>query len=417
MLGNDLLGYEMSWKEKAKEFYRKAAFKIVEYGSPLLMMLPSFGSAKTMTGSDAADSQGIRKTDRYETPVSAVVANDAKIYSPDIYQDVRLLDEAKVAEAIAQMNFKDVLDKGLISSEDIKAYHFTADDFKQMAPGELGRKLEKVFASKSLGRPRGDCLTGVRSAVAKAWHYDIWTHSGRACEWPERVAESDMPVVFLGEVKVKEVNGELQDYGNIRRQDLKFVQYALVGIDGNKSKSVNAQPAGHITFVRPVYDENGKLLKSDGLCDGREDFTKVVDQKIGGGQRRYGNKAVVMVPNDSKISEGLAQYITEKVMERYSNAVEVCKLLETEDNTLEKYLKPVYGQVLPDYVASVQARASRRQSAASGKSAEERVEAARAKLQLSSSGQNLIARQQNYQQKNNAYVRMVQSRLGRGEHS
>lgn len=414
----------MSWKEKAKKLYQKVAYEVMKYGAPLLMMLPSFGKAGPMSDSMTEDGSSQKKGNKYENVISASqtganILSERMVYNPDAYLDIRSLDENKIAQALSEMSFGDVLAKKLITEKEIKNYPFTAEDFKQMAPGELGRKLEKVFASKHLGRPRGDCLTGVRSAVAKAWNYDIWTHSGRACEWPERVAESDMPVVFLGEVNVKEVNGKLQDYGNIHREDLKFVQYALVGIDGNRSKSANAQPAGHITFVRPVYDESGKLLKSDGLCDGREDFTKVVDQKIGGGQRRYGHKAVVMVPNDSKISEGLAQYITEKVMERYSNAVDVCKLLEAEENTLEKYLKPAYEQVLPGYVASVQARAPRRQTAEKSaapvlKSAAERVETARARLHSSSSE---IARKENRRQENNTYARMVQSRLSRGEHS
>ena len=54
-----------------------------------------------------------------------------------------------------------------------------------MKSGSLGKLLEDGFNAKKLGRPKGDCLTGVRQMVAARWGYNIWTHSGMAREWPE----------------------------------------------------------------------------------------------------------------------------------------------------------------------------------------------------------------------------------------
>lgn len=327
----------MSWRDKVKEYYQRAAAKVVSWGGSALLLFP----ATTSAHSDAESSMNQKKVDHIEANIAADDVSAEKhslVFNPTIYQPMSRLDVDKVTEAVAQMSFAEVLEKGLITEKDIQEYHFSAEDFKQMKPSALGKKLETVLARTATGRPRGDCLSGVRKAVAKAWKFDVWTHSGEAKEWPQRVAETDMPVVFLGKVSVVNKDGQLEDKGNIKREDLKYLQDALVVIDGNMAKHAEAQPAGHVSLVTARFDAKGNLLRTESRCDGLEDYAKVVDTKIGGGQCRYGNEAAVMVPNDTQISAGLADYVAQKLIERSDNALDICRAIDKEHSDTEKYL-------------------------------------------------------------------------------
>lgn len=344
----------MDWKQKAKKLYDKVACGVVRYTAPLLMMLPSFGSARSAPSENKDDAALNPK--KYETTITQDTAESSAnfhpiLYNPEVYQDINRLDMEKVTEKVSQMTLGEILQKRLISQEQLQAYQFSDEDFKQMKPGKLGQKLKSVLEKSCKGNPQGECLTGLREGVRKAWGYNVWTPSGLAKDWPESVAESDMPVAFLGKVIVEEgKDGELVNQGNIKLQDLLYLRAAIAVIDGN-NRNVNGkqQKAGHISLVNAVIDEHGNRVATISLCDGRENYETVVNKKIGGGKRRYGNIVTVMIPNDVQLSKGLAEYVVQKMLERTSNAVELCAMISPQEDILHKYLKNPYEQVIPGF--------------------------------------------------------------------
>ena len=344
----------MDWKQKVKKIYNKLSHGVVRYAAPLLMLLPNVGSVRSATNNDSDGA--VLKQQKYD----AAIATDATqkdnllrpvLYNPNTYQDINSLDLEKIADTISQMTFGEILQKGLISQEQLQAYQFSADDFKQMKPGKLGGKLKSVLEKECRGSPQGKCLTKVREGVGKAWGFDVWTPSGLAKDWPESVAKSNMPVVCAGRVVVKErKDGKLEDHGNIKLQDLLYLRAAIAVIDGN-SRNVNGkqQKAGHVSLVDAVLDEHGNRVATISLCDGRENYETVVNQKIGGGKRRYGNTVTVMIPNDVQLSKGLAEYVVQKMLERTSNAVELCAMISPKEDVLHKYLKNPYEQMVAQF--------------------------------------------------------------------
>lgn len=267
----------MDWKQKAKEFYHKVAHGVMRYVAPVLMMLPSAGAARSNVKADK--DEVFLKQKNSEATVTNDVSENAElthplIYNPEIYQDINCLDMEKVAEKISQMTLGEILQKGLISQEQLQAYQFSTEDFEQMEQGDLGDKLESFLQKKCKGNPQGDCLTGVRQGAANAWGVNVWTPSGLAKDWPESVAKSNMPVAFLGKVIVKEgKDGKLEDQGNIKLKDLLSLPGAIVVIDGNR------QPAGHVSYVKRKKDKTGKRVATISLCDGRENYETVVNKK------------------------------------------------------------------------------------------------------------------------------------------
>lgn len=330
----------MNWKQKAKKLYDKVAHGVMRYTAPLLMMLPSFGSARSAPNENKDDIP--LNTKKYEATITQDAAENSAnfhpmLYNPEVYQDISCLDMEKVAEKVSQMTLGEVLQKGLISQEQLQAYRFSADDFEQMEQRDLGDKLENVLQKKCKGDPQGDCLAGVREGAANAWGINVYTPSGLAKDWPKSVAKSKMPVAFLGKVIVKEgKDGKLVDLGNIKLKDLLSLPGAIVVIDGNK------QPAGHVSYVKRKRDKTGKRVATISLCDGRENYETVVNKKIGGGKRRYGNIVTVMMPNDVQLSKGLAEYVVQKMLERTSNAVELCAMISPQEDILQKCLRMPY---------------------------------------------------------------------------
>ena len=339
----------MDWKQKAKELYHKAAHGMMSYVAPVLMVLPNAGAARSNSKVDVDKDEQVLKQTKVETLTVKDRAGGSDVqrslvYNPEVYQDISCLDMEKVTEKVSQMTLGEILQKGLISQEQLQAYQFSDEDFKQMKPGKLGQKLKSALEKSCTGSPQGKCLAEVREKVGEAWGVNVYTPSGLAKDWPKSVAESDMPVVFIGQVKVKEgKDGKLVDSGNIKLQDLLHLQEAIVVIDGN-SKNVNGkqQKAGHVSLVDTVVDEQGNRVATVSLCDGREDYEKVVNEKIGGGERRYGDTAVVMMPNDVKPSIELAKYVVEE-MAVCTNAVEFCAKISPQKDILQECLKVPYG--------------------------------------------------------------------------
>ena len=344
----------MDWKQKAKDWYHKVARGVMSYVAPVLMVLPNVGAARSNPGADKDET--ILKHSKLEASVGKVrvatpEALTPLVYNPETYQDIGCLDIDKVADRISQMTLGEILQKGLISQVQLQAYQFSTEDFKQMKPGNLGQELKSVLEQSCKGSPQGRCLAKLREGVDKAWGFNVWTPSGLAKDWPQSVAESDMPVAFIGKVIVKEgKDGKLVDQGNIKLQDLLYLQGAIAVIDGN-NQNVNGkqQKAGHVSLVSVVLDEHGNRMATVSLCDGREDYEAVVNKKIGGGKRRYGNTVTVMIPNDVQLSKGLAEYVVQKMLERTSNAVELCAMISPRENILHKYLKNPYDQMMTDF--------------------------------------------------------------------
>ena len=344
----------MNWKQKAKKLYDKVAHGVMRYTAPLLMMLPSFGSARSAPNENKDDIP--LNTKKYEATIAQDATEDVVnlhplLYNPKEYQDISYLDMEKVAEKVSQMTLGEVLQKGLISQEQLQAYQFSADDFKQMKPGKLGQKLKSALEKSCTGSPQGKCLESVRECAGEALGVNVWTPSGLAKDWPESVAESDMPVAFLGKVVVEEKkDGKLEDHGNIKLQDLLYLRAAIAVIDGN-NRNVNGkqQKAGHVSLILAMFDKTGKRVATISLCDGRENYETVVNKKIGGGKRRYGNIVTVMMPNDVQLSKGLAEYVVQKMLERTSNAVELCAMISPQEDILHKYLKNPYDQIMTDF--------------------------------------------------------------------
>ena len=321
----------MSWQDKTKNWCHKTTNRIIGWAAPLLMAFSSMEEAKTSeTLHDFTPAKP--KTEKFSEHENSFSSQNISIFDRDVYLDMSELDMSKAGRLISQMTFGEVLQKGIISKEDFQNYQYSSEDIIQMKSGSLGKLLEDGFNAKKLGRPKGDCLTGVRQMVAARWGYNIWTHSGMAREWPEQVVKSEMPVVVIGQVKVD--SKTLEDKGNIKREDLKLLQNALVVIDGNEK----GQPAGHVSLVCAKFDKSGQRIGTVSYCDGKEDYDKVVDQKIGGGKRRYGDNATVMIPSDVKIPDGLADYALKLVMQRHDNALEVCLLLGVEKTEAHKVL-------------------------------------------------------------------------------
>lgn len=321
----------MSWQDKAKRWCHKTTNKIIGWAAPLLMAVSSMDEAKPSEMlQDLTPAKP--KTEKFTDHKDSFSSQDISIFDHNTFRDMSELDVSKAAGLISQMTFGEVLKKGIISKEDFQNYQYSSEDLIQMKSGSLGKRLEDGFNAKRLGRPKGDCLAGVRQMVAAKWGYNIWMHSGMAREWPEQVVKSDMPVIVIGQVKVD--SKTLEDKGNIKREDLKLLQNALVVIDGNKK----GQPAGHVSLVCAKFDRSGQRTETVSYCDGKEDYDKVVDHKIGGGKRRYGDNATVMVPADVKIPDGLADYALKLVMQRHDNALEVCQLLGVEKAEAYKVL-------------------------------------------------------------------------------
>ena len=327
------LRQEMSWQEKVKGFYQKTAHRFFSWVGPVLMVSSSVDEFKAEEYSNRND-KALPKTENIaQTAVSQNNDLSVSIYKPEVYRDIAELDVQKAVRLVSEMTLGELIQKGLVSKEDFRNYQFSAEDFMQMKPGRLGQKLEAGFVAKRLGRPKGECLTGVRSMVARKWGYDVWTHSGEAREWPQQVAKSNMPVVVLGQVKVD--SKTLEDKGNIKREDLKLLQNSIVVIDGN----VRGQPAGHVSLVCAKFDAYGRRTKTVSYCDGKEDYDTVVEKKIGGGGRRYGDNATVMMPSDVTPSKGLAEFVVHLAAERTDNAVEFCKLLGIEGNQADALMR------------------------------------------------------------------------------
>lgn len=61
-----------------------------------------------------------------------------------------------------------------------------------------------------------------------------------------------------------------------------------------------------------------------------------------------------MIPKDVTISKGLAEYIMTKVLERTSNAVELCAMINPQEDILQECLKmpyePNFSKFSRDYV-------------------------------------------------------------------
>ena len=344
----------MDWKQKAKDLYHRVAHGMMSYVAPVLMVLPSAGAARSNAKVDK-DEQVLKQT-KIETLATKDrgAASDIQrplVYNPEIYQDISCLDMEKVTEIVSQMTLGEILQKGLISQEQLQTYQFSSDDFKQMKPGKLGKELKSALEKSCTGNPQGRCLAEVREKISDVWGYNVWTPSGLAKDWPKSVAESDTPVAFIGKVIVKEgKDGKLEDHGNIKLQDLLYLRAAIAVIDGN-NQNVNGkqQKAGHISLVDVVIDEHGNRVATISLCDGRENYEKVVNEKIGGGKRRYGNTVTVMMPNDVQLSKGLAEYVVQKMLERTSNAVELCAMISPQEDILHKYLKNPYEQMKTDF--------------------------------------------------------------------
>ena len=350
----------MSWQEKAKKYiretYHRTAHKIVEWGGSLLMLLPGTGAAQPIP--DAVDSS--KKTDVTETvagirtvksadvfPVSEFSSGYDRLCNPDLYQPIECLDVEKAAEQIAGMTLGELLEKNLVSVEEIRNYQFTADDFKQMKPGRLGNKMYSYLVKKYPGKPQSRCGQAGREAFAAATSgkYNIWTSTGRVCDWSAAVAGTDAPLVCIGKVEVDRQT--LQDRGNVRLADLRHVQRMPLVFSGNPE----AEIAGHWTLPNPQYDEKGNYVGNIARTDGAENFDRIIARKVGGGKNhRYGNVVEILAPTDVKPSRGLARFIIENMTERSSNAVEICRLIDQQGNGIEKYLKPSYAILAQNYL-------------------------------------------------------------------
>lgn len=327
----------MSWREdlknKAQQFYHRAEKLCHQAGiraggwfGALVMMVSTNAAAGDKPNAPTDNRQPDKiETTNFINSVAVDAAGKPNIYDYNANCDIKRLDLDKVAAAISKLTLADVLAKGLVNKEDIQSYQFAAEDFQQMKSGNLGLRLERKFAANCAGKtPQGDCLTGVRETVCAVTGQNIYTHSGAAREWWERVDErEESPFVIIGKVQVRDEGGRLQDRGNIKLNDLKALNDGIVVIDGNKK----GQPAGHVSFVKARYDTKGNFIGTDSYCDGKENYVNVVDHKIGGGSRRYGNTAVVLLPKDTKPSAGLVDYIVNIVADRENNALEVGKKL------------------------------------------------------------------------------------------
>lgn len=348
----------MSWQEelknKAQSYYQKIKHVCHRVGVQaggwlgVLVMTASTNAAAGDKKDTPADDRQPSKVERvnFTNSVTSDTIHTPHIYNHEECRDIRELDINKVTAAVSRLTLADIMAKGLASKEDIQTYQFAAEDFQQMKSSNLGLRLERKFAANCARKtPQGDCLTGVRKTVCAVTGQNIYTHSGAAREWWERVDEcEESPFVIIGKVQVRDEGGRLQDHGNIKLNDLKALNDGIVVIDGNKK----GQPAGHVSFVKARYDTQGNFIGTDSYCDGKENYVNVVDHKIGGGNRRYGSTAVVMLPNDTKPSDGLAKFIVDRVIARETNALKIGKLLAANGQSAQDFIKTDTFNIITD---------------------------------------------------------------------
>ena len=271
------------------------------------------------------------------------------------YADIAQENLQEVANCMTSFTMGELREQGYLSYNSFKDYKFTDNDFKKMQCGKMGKAISNYLFKKYRNQvPQGKCLAAVRTAVCGVTGKNILAEPVRgrylACNWSKGIQNygEDAPLVFLGEVKLDN-NGNDTGEGNINKNDLLYLTGATV-MSGGK------QLAGHACFNKPIYDKNGKYLRTDARCDGNESLENILENKVGGNGRRYGNSIQAFCMADDKPSPDMAMFLAQNAVRiAYENNMQLIvkdgkierKSLNLPDNVFKDFAN-YYAQAL-DY--------------------------------------------------------------------
>jgi len=313
-----------SVKDRIKHLYKVLGLTTVMAVSP----------TTTVSSTSSVTNQDDNKN-KQELAMDSTVNQNFESYFENIMSS---LDDTKdnvqeLTEYISQQTMGTLRKQEIIGYDTFSDYQFTGEDFKKIQYGKMGKKIINSLVKKYHNQvPQGKCLAAVRVAVCGATGKNILAEpvNGRylACNWPEAIKNfgDDAPLIYLGKVVVDK-NGNDTGEGNIEKNDLLFLNGATV-MSGGK------QPAGHACFNKPIYDKNGEYVRTDARCDGNESLENILDNKVGGNGRRYGNSIQAFCMADDKPSPNMAKYLAQQAIQ---NAYENNERLVIKDGQIERY--------------------------------------------------------------------------------
>ena len=205
--------------------------------------------------------------------------------------------QEKLTEYFKSHTFEEAISQGVVSWDGLRDCPFSEESLRGIELGEWGHRFSKL-GERRTSKPKGRCLEKTREDLYKATGYNIYSPTGRACDWDAGIdaCEEKSPLICVGTV----VWSHNKNGGSIE----------LEALSGTK---------GYLLVFKAGTQKNGHTTRTTGenaFCDGKENLDRILDTKVGGHGKRYGEKVIVYALKDSKPSEKMAQDIARYMVVR-----------------------------------------------------------------------------------------------------
>jgi len=234
------------------------------------------------------------KIENVDNKVMAYPSGNENIATPNIYEMSFVSTKEKIQEKLTEYfkshTFEEAISQGVVSWDGLRDCPFSEESLRGIELGEWGHRFSKLGEMRT-SKPKGRCLEKTREDLYKATGYNIYSPTGRACDWDAGIdaCEEKSPLICVGTV----VWSHNKNGGSIE----------LEALSGTK---------GYLLVFKAGTQKNGHTTRTTGenaFCDGKENLDRILDTKVGGHGKRYGEKVIVYALKDSKPSQKMAQDI------------------------------------------------------------------------------------------------------------